>query len=280
MATSLPAAPQSDFQVDATPEQVAFFQQNGFVQIERITTDEELAWLVTIYDELFAERRGAFKGGYFDLSRPYDADGEDLLPQVLMPEVRHPELRTTTYVRNGRRIAAALLGVAEEQLQQWGHMILKPPRRGHETPWHQDESYWEPDLSYTAVGAWMPLEGATVESGCLHFVPGSHRGDLLPHRHINDDPSVHGLFTDQADTSTAVPVPLAPGGATFHHPRTLHYAGPNTTDRPRRAYANEFQLPPVKRAVPQDKPWFHEGREAWDARPILRTDRTGGTKGE
>src|SRR5439155_5073204 len=183
MSASTTGPPASDFEVDATAEDVAFFRANGYLGIERITTDEELAWLGELYDEVFAERRGGFRGGYFDLSRPYDAAGEDLLPQVLFPERRNPELTRTTYVRNARRIAAALLGVEEARLQHWGHMILKPPRRGHETPWHQDEAYWEPDVSYTAVGAWMPLDEASVESGCLHFVPGSHLREVLPHRH-------------------------------------------------------------------------------------------------
>ena len=40
-------------------------------------------------------RSGAFKGGYFDLARPYESEGEDLVPQVLAPEHRFPQLRET-----------------------------------------------------------------------------------------------------------------------------------------------------------------------------------------
>ena len=261
----------SDFIVEPTVEQVAFFRENGFLRIERITTDEEVEWLGGIYDELFAAKQAGFKGGYFDLARPYDAPGQDLLPQVLFPERARAELLDTIYIRNGRRFAAALLGVEEDKLQHWGHMILKPPRVGHETPWHQDESYWEPELAYHALGVWVPLDDATVESGCLHFVPKSHLGPVLPHRHINDDPAVHGLFTDQADgatLATAVACPIPAGGATFHHPRTLHYAGPNSTDGARRAYANEFQLPPVKREQFEERPWVTAGRQAMESRTI------------
>src|SRR5437763_13764244 len=126
-----------------TVEEVEFFAENGYLRVERITTDEELEWLRVRYDELFAERRGVFPGGYFDLSRPYDAAGQDLLPQILMPELRVPEVRETTFFKNGRRYAAALLGVDEAELTAWGHMILKPAQVGTETPWHQDEAYWE-----------------------------------------------------------------------------------------------------------------------------------------
>lgn len=266
----LPPLPTATLDVTATPEQVAFFRENGFVAIERITTDEEVEWLGAIYDFLFDGKRGAFDGGYFDLSRPYEAEGDDLLPQVLTPEYKFPQLRETVYWRNARRVAAALLAVDEADLHGWGHMILKPARRGHETPWHQDEAYWSPSKTYAAVGAWMPLDEATVESGCLHFVPGSHRGPVLPHHHIGDDPAVHGLEADDPDTSGAVAVPIPAGAATFHHHRMIHYAGPNTTERDRRAYANEFQLAPVPAAAVEERPWVDEGRKAWDARTIAQ----------
>jgi hypothetical protein len=269
-AVDLPPLPAATFELVPTDELVAFFAENGYVSVPRITTDEEVEWLSLVYDLLFDEKVGGFKGGYFDLARPYDAEGDDLLPQVLAPEHRFPQLRDTVYIRNGRRMASALLGVDEASLHGWGHMILKPARRGHETPWHQDEAYWTADHSYAAVGAWMPLDDATVESGCLHFVPGSHRGPVLSHHHIGDDPAVHGLEADDPDTSGAVAVSIPAGAATFHHPRMIHYAGPNSTGRDRRAYANEFQLKPVAAEMVDERPWLHEGREAWDARTITR----------
>jgi ectoine hydroxylase-related dioxygenase (phytanoyl-CoA dioxygenase family) len=260
--------PSSTFEVSPTPEQVAFFREHGYLRVDRITTDEEVAWLGALYDRLFQERRGVFRGGYFDVVRPYDAEGEDLLPQLLMPELRYPELRETTYLRNARRIAAALLGADEGALESWGHMLMKPARRGHETPWHQDEAYWEAGKSYAAVGAWLPLDDATLESGCLHFLPGSHRLPVLPHRHLHDDARVHALIADGVDPTGAVPVPVPAGGATFHHHRMLHYAGPNRSERDRRAYASEFQLPPVARPGVEERPWLAAGREAWAQRQI------------
>jgi ectoine hydroxylase-related dioxygenase (phytanoyl-CoA dioxygenase family) len=70
------------------------------------------------------------------------------------------------------------------------------------------------------------------------------------------------------DTTGSVAVPIPAGAATFHHPRMIHYAGPNTTEQPRRAYANEFQLEPVSAEVAAGRPWLDEGRKAWDARTI------------
>ncbi len=273
---TLPPRPVEDFDVDLDPEQIRFFHENGYLAIERITTDAELEWLGRLYDELFASRRAVVPGGYFDLARPYDSDGQDLLPQVLNPEVGFPELRETSTFRNGRRLAAKLLGVEESAVEGWGHMILKPPRIGSELPWHQDEAYWDPRLEYSAVGVWMPLDPATLESGCMEFVPGSHRGEVLPHRHIGDDPAVHGLVSDGVDASGAVPVPVAPGSATVHHCRTLHHSLPNTTGRVRRACSTEFQLEPRRRAQPAERPWVRETARAWRKRGAIVEPKAGG----
>lgn len=265
-----PPRPTATFEITLTDEQIAAFHADGFTSVDRITTDEELEWLRTIYDFLFTEKLGGAPGLYFDLSRPYDADGDDLLPQVLVPERRFPELLDTVYAANCRRIAEQLLigdePTESDPLTMWGHMIRKPPLVGHETPWHQDESYWDVHFDYHAVGFWMPLDEATVESGCMQFVPGSNQGEVLPHRHINDDPAVHGLWAEGVDSTRRVAIPLRPGGATMHHPRTLHYTAPNTTENARRAYAIELQFPPTRRSEPADKPWVIDGQEAWSDR--------------
>lgn len=253
---------KADFQVNVTDEQIAFFRENGFLRIERITTDEEIEWLGGVYDRLFSERADEEKGKYFDLAGRRGHSGREALPQVLGPENKVPELRETIHFRNARKLAARLLGVDEAQINGGGHMILKPPLYGSETPWHQDEAYWNPDVIPHSLSVWMPLDPATVESGCMQFIPGSHKGEILWHRHINNDPLIHGLVTDEADQSKAVACPIPAGGATFHHCRTLHYAGPNKTDGPRRAYILVLGAPPKKRDKPAHRPWLTEEQEA------------------
>jgi ectoine hydroxylase-related dioxygenase (phytanoyl-CoA dioxygenase family) len=253
-----------DFEVSA--EQVAFFHTNGYVVVDRITTDDEVEWLRNIYDQLFERRIGGFPGAYIEPSRPNGAEHLGLdspLSQVMLPEHRIPELRHTIFYGNGMKAAAALMDLPESSLHGWGHMITKPAGNGDIAPWHQDEAYWEPELRYQAVGTWMALDDADIDNGCLWFVPGSHRGDVLAHRHLDGDPSIHTIVVvDPVDMADAVPVPVKAGCATIHHPRTLHYSGPNRTDRRRRAYATEFQTPPVRREVPADRPWVIEGRRA------------------
>ncbi len=261
--------PEVVLEVRLTDEQVQQFHRHGFTSVERITTDEELEWIRPIYDHLFATK-GSFKGGYFDLARPYESDGVDLIPQVISPELRFPQLNDTNAVRNARAIAAQLLERDLADLTSWSHLILKPPGIGGPLPWHQDEAYWDTRFAYRALGCWVPLDPATVESGCMHFLPGSHTGPVRPHRHIDDDPNIHGLWTDLPDDSDAVAVPIAPGGATFHHCRTLHMTTPNVSDHVRRAWATEVQIEP--RALPAgdqpDHPWMREAEEAWGRRQL------------
>jgi len=262
-------APDIVLEVRLTDEQVNQFHRDGFTSVDRITTDEELAWIAPIYDYLF-EVKGSFKGSYFDLSRPYEADGPDLVPQILNPEARFPELNQTNAVRNARAIAAQLLERDASELNTWSHLILKPPHVGGPLPWHQDEAYWDPGFAYRALGCWVPLDTATVESGCMHFMPGSHVGPVRSHRHIDDDPNVHGLWTEMEDDSARVPVPLNPGGASFHHCRTLHMTTPNVSDHVRRAWATEVQVEPQRlpHGEQPDYPWMRETYEAWTQRKL------------
>ncbi len=262
LADLMKRRPDAPFEVELNPKHVDQFRTRGFIQIPRITSDEELVWMREVYDALFAEKRGSYHGGYFDLTRPYDRDGEDVLPQIIAPEVRFPELKKTSFWKNGAKLARHLLEV--DDVRGWGHMIRKPPRIGDSLPWHQDEAYWDPNYDYRALGCWMPLDIATIESGCMSMIPGSHTGGIVPHRHLNDDPTVEGLetVTPPERVAEAVVLPTPAGGAVLHHCRMLHMSGPNVSDHVRRAYANEWQTQPVKRAVPYERPWHTEGREA------------------
>jgi hypothetical protein len=257
--------PRAEFEVSLTDEDVALFHERGFITLPRVSTDEELEWLRGLYDLLFGEVFLNTRSGRFDLVRPYDSAGEDLLPQIITPEARCPQLKETAFYRNGRKLASQLMGVEESGLQGWGHMIRKPARVGEALPWHQDEAYWDPEFDYRALGSWMPLDEASIASGCMSFIPGSHRSEILPHKHVGDDPMVHALFTEppKAAIDTAIAAPVPAGGAVLHHCRILHSSGPNVSDHVRRAWANEWQFPPVKRETAVERPWREESRRVW-----------------
>ena len=258
---SIQLKPTSVFHADVTEDEIEFFRDNGFLSIERITTDEEIVWLKEIYDQLFRERAGEEKGLFYDLAAPRSHKGRDVLPQVLGPDFTFPELLESQYYQNAVRLGTKLLGV-DEEISAGGHMIFKPARYGAETPWHQDEAYWNPDVHLNSLSVWMPLDSATLASGCMQFIPGSHKEEIRWHRHIDDNPLIHGLVTDDVDATKAVACPLSPGGATFHHSRTLHYTAPNSTGNPRRAYILVCSGPTKKRDKPAHRPWQDDERKA------------------
>jgi ectoine hydroxylase-related dioxygenase (phytanoyl-CoA dioxygenase family) len=249
----LQAVPAMEPTVFLTPEQIAFYHREGYLALEAITTQEEVAWLRGVYDHLFASQAGREEGNQFDLGGTDEEGKEAVLPQILNPARYAPELKNGLYRVNALAIAHQLLG--PEAAFQGEHAIFKPAHIGAATPWHQDEAYWNPAVEYNAFSLWMPLQPVTVENGCMHFVPRSHRMEILPHHSINNDPRIHGLEVEGADTSQSVACPLPPGGCTIHHNRTLHYAGPNVSDIPRRAYILGFGVPTRPRTEPRRFPW-------------------------
>jgi ectoine hydroxylase-related dioxygenase (phytanoyl-CoA dioxygenase family) len=238
--------------IQLSQDQIDFFRREGYLTLPSITTEEELAKLRAIYDRLFSEQAGRAEGNQFDLAGTDEEDKQATLPQILNPSKYAPELNGFLFKANARSIAQQLLG---GEVSAGEHAILKPARYGAPTPWHQDEAYWNPELEYDSLSVWMPLQEATVESGCMQFVPRSHEGDIVPHHPINNDPRIHGLEVDSFDGEQVVPCPVPAGGVTIHHCRTLHYAGPNHTDEPRRAYIQVFGLPTRKRETVRSFPW-------------------------
>jgi ectoine hydroxylase-related dioxygenase (phytanoyl-CoA dioxygenase family) len=254
----------SEVVITLSRDQIDFFHREGYLALPAITTQEEVAQIREIYDRLFAQRAGRDEGNQFDLAGTDDEGREASLPQILMPVKYAPELEHTQLRRNALAIAKQLLG--EDAVHQGEHAIMKPPRHGAVTPWHQDEAYWDGGLNYNALSIWVPLQPATLDNGCMHFIPGSHRAEVRPHHTINNDPRIHGLEVDELDDSTAVACPIPTGGATIHPSRTFHYAGPNTTDAPRRAYILGFGTPPVKRTEPREFYWNTAKRTPREAR--------------
>jgi ectoine hydroxylase-related dioxygenase (phytanoyl-CoA dioxygenase family) len=157
--------------------------------------------------------------------------------------------------------------VHEDEVTPGGQMLIyKPATGGSQAPWHQDEAFWDDrnHLKSESASVWMPLDDAVVESGCMQFVPGSHRNDVLRHRCEPGEPLV---VDEPVDLSTAVACPLPAGGATFHHCRTLHHTAPNTSGRPRRAITTIFHGPAAIRPAALQKPWIR-GLEAPSQLPV------------
>ncbi|HYE04667.1 MAG TPA: phytanoyl-CoA dioxygenase family protein [Planctomycetota bacterium] len=250
-----------------TTQQVAFYHREGYLALGPLTTPEEIARLRIAYDHHFANCSGRAEGRQFDLfGDDTDPDAPNV-PQILGLSQDVPEITASLLWANARSVLAQLFGQEPDYIGD--HAILKPPRCPKPTPWHQDEAYWSAGHDTFAASVWVPLQDVDQSNGCMHFVPRSHWGEILPHRSENDDPRVHGLELDFDATEmvrNAVACPLPAGGCTIHHQRTLHYATANPSPHPRRAWIIGGGLTPRALHVPRAHTWNEEKR-------TLRTER-------
>lgn len=242
------------------------FRQDGYVVTPPLSPPAELARIRDTYDGLFAEGRGREAGQMFDtLGHNDGTDREMRLPQMFTLSHHAPWLLDTALHRNMLAIARQILGPEARLVAEFA--ILKPPGRGAPTPWHQDEAFFDFRTPYDeCVSAWVALNEARAEHGCMLYVPASHRGPLLAHRSPGGDPKMHGLEIVGADLSRAIPAPVPAGGASVHHCRTIHGAGPNLTGEARRGYTLVYAVPRSRVWLRRSPPW---NRGRWTPRDEL-----------
>lgn len=238
-----------------TPEQIAFYHENGYLAIDAIMPSEEIETVRRIYDRLFNEDRAKTEGDLYDLTGVKTQGKRESVPQILQPAKYAPELLETQLVANIKAMIKQLLG--PETRMVGDHAINKPPRGNSPTPWHQDEAYWDPAKEYSGLSVWVPLQPATKANGCMCFVPGSHKFEVIPHQPIGGNPLTPGLevVPGELEASKAVACELPAGGATFHAERTLHFTPANRSDDFRRAYIAVGTAFERKRATPRRFPW-------------------------
>lgn len=109
--------------------------------------------------------------------------------------------------------------------------LLKPPRIGREKPWHQDHAYFNYPLGTPIVGAWIALDEATVENGCMHLLTGGHRQGPIPHFTRRDWQLCDANMLGQA----CIAAPLKPGGMLIFDGLLPHGTPFNRSERRRRA---------------------------------------------
>jgi hypothetical protein len=133
--------------------------------------------------------------------------------------------------------------------------------------WHQDLRYWGLDTS-DLITVWLALSPATLESGCMHVLPGSHIGDLLPHKdeYRDDNLLTRGQeISVEVDESKTVAMPLDTGQASLHNGRLAHASSPNRSADRRIGLSLHYVPPHTKQVVGE-----------WDSAALVRgEDRYG-----
>jgi ectoine hydroxylase-related dioxygenase (phytanoyl-CoA dioxygenase family) len=150
------------------------------------------------------------------------------------------------------RILDAAESILGPDLMIWGvEYFIKEPGARKIVSWHQDLTYWGMDGTDHEVTVWVALSPATVESGCMKFVPGSHRRTIVPHidTFAADNLLSRGQeIAVEVDEAEAVPVVLRPGQMSLHHGRLFHASGPNVTDDRRIGFVVRFIRPDTPKA--------------------------------
>jgi len=122
--------------------------------------------------------------------------------------------------------------IGETELNMFQDMaLLKPPRVGREKPWHQDMAYFDVPLETTIVGAWLALDEATPDNGCMMVIPGSHKQGAVIHFKKRD----WQICDTDVYNDGAVAVPLKPGSLLLFHGLIHHGTPANLSRHKRRA---------------------------------------------
>lgn len=226
-----------------TDEQRDFWADNGYLALEAVLPEDDLLRLRQAADWLTARAAGLTEStDRFKLQAFSDDGGGRLVQQIAEPHELGGEWMTLARDRRILDIVEELIG--PNILLYYSMMMMKPARQGFRAPWHQDFAFFVHDRA-SLVACQLYLDDSTLENGCIHVVPGSHKLGLL--NHFKDS-----RFTDivQGDTSSfdeqAIALPVKAGGMAIWHALTLHSSAPNRSEHPRRTIVFEYKDPTAR----------------------------------
>ncbi len=196
------------------------YRQRGVVRLGTVLEAAEVERLRAALDDLRATRTASAAGMIVHDTWRLAPDCEAV--------VRAPALA---------RLACRLLGRTQVTLFQ-DNLVWKLPG-STSIEWHQDYSY-QPLSTPAGITLWLSLDHTTPESGCLHYVPGSHRlGECAPADFVagSGQPRRDDLppLDIDAHRDAIEAFPTTPGELLAHHPLVWHMSPENQTAVHRRA---------------------------------------------
>lgn len=227
-----------------TDAQVKSFVDDGFLVVEGMMTSAEIA-------ELKREAADLARGKYpCETLKPLPAetsDAEALKRILCIHQPHHISPVSKKYVMHPQ-ICGALSQITAAHLPYWDGSVkcmqsmffVKPPEFQGQA-WHQDEIYI-PTRDRSLIGAWIAIDDATVENGCLYVLPGSHRtGYLFPQRkHDIEDEWDFAPESFGFDESKKIPVEVKAGALVFFNGYLLHCSYKNRSNVYRRVLVNHY----------------------------------------
>lgn len=234
-------------------ENIAFYATYGFLVADALLFAEEIDALRKETMAIFRGERGHVEG----LMAVDEAEsGEDILKKYVAIHFPH---KISSVIRDSlfhERIIGILSNIVSPNLKCMQSMLfVKGPGKAGQS-WHQDE-YYIPTRDKSLVGAWIAIDDATIENGCLWIVPG--RPGFIMQRVKNDNHEYADVDTVDvsAYSDQMIPVEVSSGAVVFFNGYTLHSSQRNkTTDCFRTALVNHYM------SAESMLPWDQDGKLA------------------
>jgi hypothetical protein len=230
----LPASREEWDRYRLSDDQVNFFHENGYVSGVRILSDEQV-------DVLCRELRPLTEAGhpghhlFYEYNSNESPDPAKVLFHALGAWRISPGFHDVLWHPAFTVPASQLLGGA---VRFWhDQLFCKPALHGGVVAWHQDYSYWTRTQPMAHLTCWIGLDDASRDNGCLQYIPGSHRWNLLPVTGLAGDmDAIQTVLNDeQRREFRPTAIELRRGECAFHHPLMVHGSYENRTTRQRRA---------------------------------------------
>ncbi len=209
---------------DATAQDVAFFEEHGWIVVENAIDPADLEELKTRCDEVLKNKETMAFDWAWETGTPIEKRAFKIVQANL---TRHwPALTEAPFSQWAVRFGSVLM---RNQLEFWYDQFLaKPPGNKTPTSWHQDEGYWGRNLNNRGITCWMPFHDVDERNGCMHFIDSGHRDGVLHHQQPVNMQS--DLLFCEPDEARTVPCPIKLGSVTFHHGKTPHMTPSNDTN--------------------------------------------------
>ena len=219
---------------ELSSEQAEFFKDNGYLAGVRVLDDGQIEALRYELEDLMRPEQ-AENPLFYEYHHNESEDPDKTLFHALGAWRVSPAFHDLLFHKAVTVPAAQLL---DGPVRFWhDQLFVKPARDGGVVAWHQDYSYWTRTKPIAHLTCWIGLDDSNEDNGCVHYVPRSHRWNLLRRTNLaNDmDAILDDLTPEQRAEFRPVPIVLRKGEASFHHPLMLHGSFENRSDRPRRA---------------------------------------------
>lgn len=232
--------PAGYFRSPFGPEHQRFFEENGYIVLDRVLCNGEVEALNAETARIGRNEDGKI-GGIG--AAPAELSDEEVLKQILcihFPHKLSQEMRDALSYPVVLEALTKLIGPDVKCMQSM--LFIKAAGKPGQA-WHQDEDYI-PTRDRSLLGAWIALDDATVENGCLWVIPGSHRSGILWKQEWHGDKrfdcahEARGFPYTEADE---VPVEVRKGSIVLFNGYLLHRSLPNQAKTGfRRALVNHY----------------------------------------